>query len=347
MTYKLHSSHFSQDIVLKKKILYNRDTMKRVMKALSLLVIALAAIGLFNFDASAQGAIRSHYVSSTGHWISGAFLEKYESAKNPKWIYGDPITDEFIDKEAGRKIQYFEKARFEYHPENPEGQKVVLTNLGTFLYEPGSPLADIPDMPGCKEFTETGYQVCYTFLEFFYANGGVSQFGYPISNFEINDGWIVQYFQNARFEWHSDNPVGKQVVVSDFGRRYFDLRGEDPNLLKPTTHVDGIPIHPVTHLQTLAFVSNSVIPMYGQQSIYVMVRSQNLTPVNGATVRCIIELPGGEINKTYLPQTNEKGITHLPAIPLFSKKPGIARVTIEVDYGDLHDTTKTSFHVWY
>ncbi len=304
-------------------------------------------MGMLNIDASAQGTTHSHYVSSTGHWISGAFLDKYEQTGNAQWIYGDPITDEFIDKETGIKIQYFERARFEYHPEAPEGQKVVLTELGTYLYEPGNLFTDIPEMPGCKEFPETGHKVCYAFLEFYFANGGLQQFGYPISNFEIQDGWIVQYFQNARFEWHSDNPKGKQVIISDFGRRYFDLRGEDPKLLKPTTHVDGIPIHPVNSLHTTAFVNNAVIPLYGTQSIFVIVRSQNNTAVNGATVKCIIQLPGGEISKTYLPPTNEKGITSLLSIPLVTKKPGIASVTIEVEYGDIHDTTKTSFHVWY
>jgi len=321
--------------------------MRRKIKTFLLLFMVFAIVGLIKIDVSAQSNGRSHYVSSTGHWISGAFLEKYENATNPEWIYGDPITDEFIDKESGRKIQYFERARFEYYPDEVDGLKVKQTNLGYYLYEKGSPLANIPDMPGCKEFSETGFKVCYAFLDFFESNGGVIQFGYPISSFEIQDGWIVQYFQNVRFEWHSDNSPGEQVVISDFGKRYFDLRGEDPNILKPTTHVDGIPIHPVNSLETHAFVSNPVISLIDQQSIFVIVKSQNSTPVNGATVKCIIELPGGEINKTYLPPTNEKGITFLSAIPLATKKAGIASITIEVNYGDLQDTTKTSFHVWY
>jgi hypothetical protein len=153
--------------VLRRKIIYNIHTMRRKIKTFLLLFLVFAIVGLIKIDVSAQSNGRSHYVSSTGHWISGAFLEKYENATNPEWIYGDPITDEFIDKESGRKIQYFERARFEYYPDEVDGLKVKQTNLGYYLYEQGSPLANIPDMPGCKEFPETGFKVCYAFLDFF------------------------------------------------------------------------------------------------------------------------------------------------------------------------------------
>jgi len=34
-------------------------------------------------------------------------------------------------------VQWFERARFEYHPENPPDQQVQLTQLGRMLWQRG------------------------------------------------------------------------------------------------------------------------------------------------------------------------------------------------------------------
>lgn len=55
-------------------------------------------------------------------------------------------------------------------------------------------------------FDESGHSVRGVFLEFFEDNGGVAIFGYPITEaFERQDGWLVQYFQRACFEWDMDS----------------------------------------------------------------------------------------------------------------------------------------------
>ena len=60
------------------------------------------------------------YFHETGHWVIGAFLAAYQSVANPQLLYGLPITDEFVSKAAdGRRVQYFQYARFESRPEIP------------------------------------------------------------------------------------------------------------------------------------------------------------------------------------------------------------------------------------
>jgi hypothetical protein len=44
-------------------------------------------------------------------------------------LFGYPISEEFIDPATGLVTQYFERARFEWHPNNPEPYRVLLGRL--------------------------------------------------------------------------------------------------------------------------------------------------------------------------------------------------------------------------
>jgi len=60
-----------------------------------------------------------------------------------------------------------------------------------------------------RYFKETGFQVEHGFRSFWEEFGGLPTFGFPISKEYIDsEGLNVQYFQRARFEWHSgSNPA--------------------------------------------------------------------------------------------------------------------------------------------
>ena len=45
-------------------------------------------------------------------------------------LFGYPLSEEFVDPATGRVTQYFERARFEYHPDNPEPYRILLGRLG-------------------------------------------------------------------------------------------------------------------------------------------------------------------------------------------------------------------------
>jgi hypothetical protein len=59
----------------------------------------------------------------------------------------------------------------------------------------------IPSTP----FPQTGHAVDPIFVAYFTANGGEAHFGYPITYAYAENGFLVQYFQNARLEWHPEN----------------------------------------------------------------------------------------------------------------------------------------------
>jgi hypothetical protein len=86
---------------------------------------------------SAQGET-SRTFPETGKTVAGRFLE-YWNLNGGLAQQGYPLSDEFTEKSDldGKtyKVQYFERAVFEYHPENAKPYDVLLSQLGTFRYK--------------------------------------------------------------------------------------------------------------------------------------------------------------------------------------------------------------------
>lgn len=287
------------------------------------------------------------YFPETGHWVTGEFLETYQAVPNPIEIYGYPITEAYQELTRSRIVQYFERARFEMAPENPPELRVQISPLGELLYEPGARLPIPDNFPACKVFPETGFHVCYAFLDYFNLNRGVAQFGYPISNFEIQDGLIVQYFQRAKFEWHPELPSGKRVTLSDLGREYFKIIGEDPNRLEFVPYSgDNLP-QLVLNLKVLAFPESAVLPRYGHQSIYIIVQDQNRQPVSKAEVTLTIKLPTGQIDQLLIPGLTDKNGVIKYEFDYSSQTPGVAEVYVTATHEALSEQTVTSFRIWW
>ncbi|WP_448576838.1 glycosyl hydrolase family 18 protein [Thermomicrobium sp.] len=84
------------------------------------------------------------FFPETGHAVCGRFLAYWRSYglefgdpgisfRESLALFGYPISEPFTDPVTGLTIQYFERARFEYHPENPEPYRVLLGLLGRDL----------------------------------------------------------------------------------------------------------------------------------------------------------------------------------------------------------------------
>lgn len=306
-------------------------------------------IGVIGVTVTAAKDDHRRYFSETGHWVIGRFLTAYESVAEPALLFGLPITNEFYSDTAdGRLVQYFEHVRFEFRPENPPELQVVMSPLGKFLYEQEQPSPEIP-LPqgdaGCRSFSETGFQVCYAFLNFYDAYGGIDQFGYPVSNLEEHDSYAVQYFQFARLEWHPELSAGQQVCLTDIGRRYFTLF-EDPRRAQPITN--GAP-HVIIELQVQAYVSQPVMLPSGEQTVYVVVQDQSLAPVEGALVSISLRIPSDSPgNEIAIPAgaTDGKGIATV-TFPLRNQENGLVEIVVTASLNDMQEQTITSYRVWW
>lgn len=285
----------------------------------------------------AQGSESEKYFPQTGHTVKGDFLKFYRNAANPELIYGLPITEQFTSRD-GKTTQYFEHARFEMNG------SVQLTPVGKSTYEPGSPKLDINNPAACKTF-QTGYQVCFAFLDFYQAHGGEKQFGMPISSFEFHENLIVQYFEKARFEWRADRPEGQRVVLTDLGRLYFDRLGEDQAQLRPIRPLDAT-ISSILSIHARAFVKNAITQSYGQQSVYVIVQSQTNQPIANANGMATIHFTDNHAEE-YFFTTNSSGLGSFTFN--FENQAAGKQVPIEiiVTYQGLAARTTTSFRIWY
>jgi hypothetical protein len=297
--------------------------------------------------ANAQVIADREYFPETGHWVTGEFLTKYYSVPNPEELFGDPVTDAFPDNISGLTVQYFEKARFELHPYEIPDLHVKLSNLGSYLYQKGQTLPILFNASGCDFYpqVDNGYYICFDFLKFFNQNGGVAHFGYPISNFEIYNGWIVQHFQRARLEWHPENPQGSRVVVSNLGIEYFHKHGEDKTLTNPVKG-DHIVQKPITELTILAFIKTPVMSFDGTQTLYVIVKDKNRTPVENVAIKFNVNYPNGGVQFFEMGPTNARGISIL-RFPVHAEAPGIIEVQVTGTFEPFRADTKTSFQVWW
>ena len=289
----------------------------------------------------------SRYFPETRHWVDGDFLKMYESVPNPELVYGNPISVPFRESTRGRIVQYFERARFEYVPDNPPELRVQITELGRLMYTSRQSLPKLEKAPACRNFPEMKTQVCYSFLDFFETNGGVAQFGYPISNFEVHNDLIVQYFQRARFEWHGELPDGPRVQLTNLGEKYFHLIKENPKYLIPPAYSNGNDRPQlVLTMKVRAFTEKPFTPPTDIQTIYITVQDQYRIPLAGANLNLLVKFPDGSEELAELPVPTDKNGFARHTIDFENQPPGVVEIHINVEYEGLQSQTITSIRVW-
>jgi uncharacterized protein YkwD len=145
----------------------------------------------------------ARYFEQTGKMVSGEFLRTFD--KDGLAQIGYPISDEMMD--GGLTVQYFERARMEYHPEMAGTDAVIqLSRLGAQFASPdGFPqVQSFAGAPGNVYIPETGHSLATPFLEYWSNHGGLELFGYPISEAGTQNGLYVQWFERARMEYHPE-----------------------------------------------------------------------------------------------------------------------------------------------
>lgn len=292
--------------------------------------------------ANAQTA-DSRYFSETGHNVAGEFLAFYNGNSNATLLFGYPITEQFTSRD-GKTVQYFQRARFEYLPGNSDGQRVQFTLLGRETFVSTGAL-NVNNTFACRTYAETGFPVCFAFLEFFDKYGGVAQFGYPISGFEYHENKLVQYFEKTRLEWQPWRAEDQRVVISDLGRVYFDKLGEDPALLAPVSPMNNAP-RVITDLRVRAFVWKAVTLATDNQLFFIIVQDQNMQPVPDANCTAVVNWPSGIKDSTII-RTNTNGVGIISLA--FNDQPygSLIYTDLSCTYNELVGTTTTSFRIWY
>jgi spore germination protein len=150
------------------------------------------------------------YFAPVGHILKGPFL-KFWNANGGLPIFGYPLSEEFQEVSAtdGKTytVQYFERNRFELHPEFAGTRNEVLMGLLGVdttrgrTFPPGAPFESDSSR---VYFKETQHSLSGAFLKYWKSHGGLPIFGYPISEELQENGFVVQYFERNRFELHPE-----------------------------------------------------------------------------------------------------------------------------------------------
>ncbi len=191
-------------------------------------------------------------------------FQGFWSGNGGLYQFGYPLAAAQAERAAdGREYltQYFERARFEYHPEQA-GTKydVLLGLLGNEVTAPRraageGPFVARPRPNGCEEMApdcqdnggrwfaatghflgraagqgdEVGGSAGLAIAEQWANRGGLTVYGYPISAVFPEQGYdgrtyFVQYFERHRLEYPPDNAPPYTILLGQLGRQIYDAR---------------------------------------------------------------------------------------------------------------------------
>ncbi|MEJ5311355.1 MAG: Ig-like domain-containing protein [Anaerolineae bacterium] len=316
--------------------------------------VALAVIAGFLFSQTGLAQVETQeFFKETGHWVKGEFLIYFRTYGGLE-IFGYPITEQFSAQ--GVTVQYFQKARMEWHPENPKPYRVQLGLLGEELnYRQPAVPEPLPRSHRKVYFPETGHTVAYAFLDFFKAKGGIDIFGYPITEMYFENGQIVQYFQRLKLQWQP-NASPPTVVVGDLGEIYVSLYGQDlppeawtpPADARPETATATASVN-IDGLRAVVSLRYAVMFTNRNQTVSVLVTDRNGNPVPGARVEVSFVEMASNVTLTGSYQiliTDKRGFAKV-SLPVYEECPGKQIVVrAVVSYGIWSTTAQNVFLLW-
>ena len=215
----------------------------------SVVCLVLALLPVAPAEATSGEALC--FAGKTVQCISGRFLD-YWRAHGGLPVFGYPITPvrSEANRDTGRsyQTQWFERARFEFHPDKAAPYDVLLGRLGDDLLRQrgvdwrllpganGAPPANCRAFaPGrlsifvCDQAPGLGFKTYWDNHGLDLGDPGVSDreslalFGLPLTmpQMETNasgDRVLTQWFERARFEWHPGKPDQFKVLLGLLGK---------------------------------------------------------------------------------------------------------------------------------
>ncbi len=204
------------------------------------LLVAITGALLLPTQVAAAGP---RYFPETGHNSPDIFAN-YWATHGGVGLFGLPITEPYLDN--GLTIQWFERARFERHPENKDTPyEIQLGQLAREVRPADAPVAPA-NAANSRYFVDTGHNVAL-FLSYWSANGDMSSFGLPLTeelreiNLADNTMYTVQYFERVRMEYHPERKgMAGEVQLGLLGQEQYSILKKS----NPIAAAAGQPVTP-------------------------------------------------------------------------------------------------------
>ena len=265
--------------------------------------------------------------------IGEEFRAFYETNGGQR-VFGYPLTDPFPNVSGDRIIQYFQRLRLEYEPARDD---IHITALGQWDAPSKSAESQSDALSG--PLLAEG-----AFLTFYEKYNGELLFGRPITPQIDEAGMRIQYFDNARLEWHPELPLDYRVQVGLLGEAHYRQVGL---FLNPGR---SRPLDSATVREAIISASFRAPIMYrgDNQVVYVQVQTpEGHRPVTGVKIELAISY-NGRTELMELDETDGAGYTQ-GDLALGNVAPGQnvkVRVTASAPGGPTIGTTSQSFRVW-
>jgi hypothetical protein len=283
--------------------------------------------------------------------VGEQFYALYNSLPDSQRVFGQPISQPFIDPVNGHLSQYFTNMRLEYYRNQAGEENYFLSPLGRFLFEPEEHEYLVIDK-NCVTLDDSLIPICNEIRTFYEQNNGVQIFGVPISHVFTHNNRYYQYFENASLVWDPMKPADRSVSLVNLGEQY--LAGHEPlryTITSPTNPATLNIDRQVTDSEF--YVSISMEHIYlnpsSSQTITILATDHAGHAVSNAWVTVWIMVPD-ESYQAYRPaDTNEYGITSLTLPPFDASSVqfnDIVQIQVEIQKGEDYGVGRSSFRIW-
>ncbi len=318
-------------------------------------MLAALVAGLFPAYglAQSQSGDRVEWFEETGHTVSKGFLAFFEKTGGLE-IHGYPLTEPYLS-ENGAIVQCFQKSCIQYDPNQPNPQ-IGFKPLGKELNYTTLPVSP-PQFPSRRRvyYPQTGHTVSFAFLSYFKDHGKEEVFGYPITEMGIEEGRIVQYFENLKLEWHPEDR-NNPVKVGNLGEEYINRnRDRIPQqafmpVPDPRVNTGGSSAQPsiAGKLRGMISLRFSVMGNNSTQVVTVLARDALGNGVkNAAVVIRLYSSQGKELYATAPLVTDARGYVRVE-IPVQGARIG-ERITVkaEITIGAQKTEAQNTFLIWW
>jgi hypothetical protein len=222
-----------------------------------------------------------------------AEFEQFYREFGGRRLFGHPIS-ELYALEDSPSMQYFQTMRLDYDidPESTGANRVTIFPLGEWaLSILDEPLDRVEaDSGPSRYFAETGHSVQADFLAFYEAFHGEQLLGPPISELSSLNGQRVQFFKNARLDWHPELAPDEQVQLGPLGEMHFNATMTFA--YRPALSKQVVPASSVTAVDVFPSVLYPALFKGDRQVLFLTVLSPEGHSVSGLTVQ--IDVSYGE-----------------------------------------------------
>lgn len=300
----------------------------------SILQIVLGFVGFLVVVMPIRAMIQD---ATEGFSVDSRFTSYY-STRGGEELFGEPITNAFVDNKTGNIVQYFENTRLELEQDSLGNRKVTTSPIGMMLGNWEPPLSTASEEQGCRFFHETGHHVCHAFLDYYEKNGGPDVFGYPISEFEIVDDRMVQYFQRFRLDWFAEEQ-DQPVKPGPLGKYHL------ATLDREMSETEEPPVREVMGLMIVSSVEHASVYPSDSQKVYLLVKDQNHEGIAGVAATLIAHFPGGD-RMIIMPLTDNEGRSQVTFS--FEDQPPGFRISLDITvvYKGLMKEARESFMIY-